>query len=235
MTTDNYQIIDNGDAAISVIFDEPICEELTYKIIQLSEQLGTAFDEKFDDVILGYQSLTLCYNPITIPEEDLKQTISSLLNQSLPALVYTPKLIVIPVCYELEFAPDLEAISKHSGLSTDEVIEFHSKEQYLVHMLGFLPGFLYLDGLNTQLACPRKTTPKTDIKAGSIGIAEGHTCIYPFNSPGGWNIIGRTPLQLFKPESEQPFLAKPLDKIKFIAISKSEFLDYSATHKEVEA
>ena len=101
-------------------------------------------------------------------------------------------------------------------------------------MLGFLPGFLYLDGLNTKLACPRKATPETDIEAGSIGIAEGHTCIYPFNSPGGWHIIGRTPVQLFMPESEQPFLAKPLDKIKFISISKSEFLAYSATIKKVE-
>ncbi|MCP3674408.1 MAG: allophanate hydrolase subunit 1, partial [Gammaproteobacteria bacterium] len=157
MTRSNYQIIDNGDAAISIIFNEKICEELTCKIIQLAEQLGNTFENIFDDIILGYQSLTLCYNQTTISEEDLKQTITSLLNQSLPPLVYTSKLIEIPVCYEHEFAPDLNTISKHSGLSTDKVIEYHCKEEYLVHMLGFLPGFLYLDGLNKRLACPRKT------------------------------------------------------------------------------
>ena len=136
---------------------------------------------------------------------------------------YTPKLIVIPVCYEEEFAPDLHHVATHCKLSKDALIEAHTRETYLVHMLGFLPGFLYLGGLNPHLYCPRKTTPATNINPGSVAIGGNQTGIYPVASPGGWHIIGRTPIALFCPEAKQPFIASALDKVNFVAISRAEY------------
>ena len=232
MITDNYQIIDNGDAALSIIFDEPISEQLTYKIIQLAEQMRLIFDEELENIIPGYQSLTLCYPATASYERQLRQSITNLLSQELPPLEYQPRLITIPVCYEDDYAPDIDLISSHTGLSHQEIIEKHSSHEYLVHMLGFLPGFLYLGGMNNRLSCPRKTTPSININAGSVGIGGSQTGIYPVSSPGGWNIIGRTPLQLFTPNTEHPYIARALDKVKFKPISSSEYLTLATNSGE---
>lgn len=132
-------------------------------------------------------------------------------------------MIEIPVCYDKEFAPDLSYVANYCGLTEAQIVSLHSEPEYLVHMLGFLPGFLYLGGLNQQLYCPRKTTPAKAISTGSVAIGGQQTGIYPISSPGGWQIIGRTPLKLFNPDNSEPAIASPLDKIKFVPIIKQVF------------
>ena len=165
MIQSDYQIVDNGDAAITIIFSQPISEALSVKIMQLAQQLKQTLANQLENIIPGYQSLTLSYKITTLSRKSLTQTITKLLQGTLPALNYKPKLVTIPVCYEQQYAPDLNALATHCGLSKEAVIQAHSREIYIVHMLGFLPGFLYLGGLNPQLNCPRKTTPASNVAA----------------------------------------------------------------------
>ena len=131
--------------------------------------------------------------------------------------------IDIPVCYDAEFAPDLAALAAHSGLSPDEVIARHQARTYQVAMIGFAPGFPYLLGLDPALAMPRLATPRMQVTAGSVGIGGAQAGIYPAESPGGWRIIGRTPLRLFDPAREEPALLAPGQSLRFVAINRSRF------------
>jgi inhibitor of KinA len=131
--------------------------------------------------------------------------------------------IVIPVCYGGEFGPDLKEVAQYHGLTEEEVIHIHSHGEYKVYMIGFVPGFAYLGGLSPKIATPRRTTPRTMIPTGSVGIAGGQTGIYPLATPGGWQIIGRTPLSLFRPNHRQPSLLRAGDIVRFQPITEKEY------------
>ncbi len=247
MNETGYKIVDNGDSAITVIFESPISEALSRIIITIAEHINIQLAGQFEDIIPGYQSLTLCYKT---PEHfesnhELQDIITSIIEYHLSGnrgdnntpdelgsyhaevankvINKQTKLIEIPVCYEDEFALDQKQVLQHTGLTSTQLIEMHTKGKYLVHMLGFMPGFLYLGGLDKRLHCPRKAVPATRIPAGSIAIGGEHTGVYPGSGPGGWNIIGQTPLRLFKPEQSNPFIASALDSIRFVPITKDQF------------
>jgi inhibitor of KinA len=134
-----------------------------------------------------------------------------------------PRSLEVPVCYDLEFALDLEEVAQHCGLSPDEVVSRHAAGRYHVRCVGFTPGFPYLSGLPAVLTTPRRTTPRTAVPAGSVAIAARQAGIYPLRSPGGWNIIGRTPLRLFDAIREPAALCAPGDRLRFVAITREEF------------
>ena len=131
--------------------------------------------------------------------------------------------IQIPVCYDAEFALDLDEIAQHAGLGAQEVVDLYCASEYRVHCIGFTPGFPFLGGLPSKLATPRRSTPRKEIPAGSVAIGGTQTGIYPVRSPGGWNLIGRTPLRLFDPQKEPPALLRAGDRVRFRAISRDEF------------
>jgi len=133
------------------------------------------------------------------------------------------RLMEIPVCYDAEFAPDLQDVAGHAQISTKEVIELHSGSEYRVACIGFVPGFTFLAGLPRNLATPRRDVPRKEIPAGSVGIGGAQTGIYPLRSPGGWNLIGRTPLKLFDPTKDPPTLVCPGDRVRFRAITRAQF------------
>lgn len=133
------------------------------------------------------------------------------------------RLVEIPVCYDPEFALDLERVANHAQISSNEVIDLHSATEYRVICIGFTPGFPYLAGLPKELATPRHATPRKEIPAGSVAIGGAQTGIYPLRSPGGWNVIGRTPLQLFDPEKSPPAFLRAGDRVRFRAITREEF------------
>jgi inhibitor of KinA len=137
--------------------------------------------------------------------------------------IRAPRTIEVPVCYDPEFALDLEAVAQHCGLSPNEVGKRHAAARYQVRCIGFTPGFPYLSGLPAALATPRRATPRTAVPAGSVAIGAGQTGIYPLRSPGGWNIIGRTPLPLFDLAREPAALFAPGDRVRFVAIDRKEF------------
>jgi inhibitor of KinA len=132
-------------------------------------------------------------------------------------------LVEIPVCYETEFALDLEHVAQHAGLHWNEVVDLHCSAEYRVHCVGFTPGFPFLGGLPRKLATPRRDVPRKEIPAGSVAIGGSQTGIYPIKSPGGWNVIGRTPLQLFDPQKEPPALLRAGSHVRFRSITRDEF------------
>ena len=133
------------------------------------------------------------------------------------------RLAEIPVCYDPEFAPDLDEVARHAQISTKEVVDLHSTTEYRVACIGFVPGFPFLAGLPKKLATPRRDVPRKEIPAGSVGVGGAQTGIYPLRSPGGWNLIGRTPLRLFDPTKNPPALLQAGDRVRFRAITRQEF------------
>ncbi len=205
---------------------ESIISEETQQTIQYTEEILL---HHFSEVIL---ETTPTYNELAIY---LKGEITMAAFQEKLVEVFqkeksiqnkaSAKLITIPVCYETEFASDLSEVMKYHNISKREVIQLHTQPVYQVSFIGFLPGFPYLTGLSEKLMTPRKTTPRANVVQGSVGIGGKQTGIYPSNSPGGWNIIGRSPIPIFSIEKEQPSLCKAGDSLKFQFISKAKF-DY---------
>lgn len=234
----------NGDAAITIFFDEQVGEELISIIQFLAEVLRKSLSNELIDVVPAYQSLTLYLDILNTDANSIEPSIKEMVKEAikeggekhLNEQVKPDKsnLIEIPVCYEGEYGTDLISLAEQCNLSIAEVIKLHMQEDYLVNMLGFLPGFLYLSGLNKQLHCSRKSTPSLKVPAGAVAIGGGQTGIYPVDSPGGWLIIGRTPISIFNPHAERPFIAKPLDRIRFVSISKEEYKKLRQLSKEVQ-
>jgi len=182
----------------------------------------------------AYTTITLFYDPVRAveagaPIEDvfswlaqrIRDAISNGENMSAPSIPTTT--VEIPVCYASEFAFDLDDVARRAGLDVDGVVDLHSGTEYRVHCVGFTPGFPFLGGLSPKLATPRRETPRTEIPAGSVGIGGMQTGIYPVKSPGGWNIIGRTPLRLFDPQKNPPVLLRAGDRLRFRPINREEF------------
>ena len=235
----HFSLRANGDAALDICFGAAASMALSETIIALAQAIESASISAVTEVIPAYQCLTVCFDPLRLaetakdgdPTSSLRKQLSILTEHTLaapPHISGTRHLIKIPVCYEPDFAPDMATMCKHTGLTAQEIIQRHTAPRYLVHMLGFTPGFLYLGGLDQRLHCPRKDRPELRVPAGSVGIGGAQTGIYPQATPGGWQIIGRTPLALFRPEQDPAFIARPLDRIQFIAISSATFTHYDA-------
>ncbi|NLN83175.1 MAG: 5-oxoprolinase subunit PxpB [Firmicutes bacterium] len=211
-----------GDRGLLVEFKEEISPEIAQQVRALRQALEELAYPAIQELIPAYRSILIRFDPLqTNPKEleELVRTGSKVNNRRLiPAQV-----IEIPVCYSQEFGPDLESVALDAGLSQEKVIELHSRPEYLIYMLGFTPGFPYLGGLKPEIACPRLSEPRTQIAAGSVGIADQQTGIYPLASPGGWRIIGRTPLKLFDPNRSEPILLKAGDYLKFVPISLKQY------------
>lgn len=215
----------NGDSALTLFFDENAGEHLTRHILSLVDVFKSTFSEKLVEAVPAYQSLTLYFDILSIDTNVIEESIRAVIDKDIiqSSKVVTPILIEIPVCYEGSYAPDLDSVADYCKLSPDEVIQQHTQTVYLVNMLGFLPGFLYLSGLSEQLYCPRKEVPSLKVTAGAVGIGGNQTGVYPVTSPGGWHIIGHTPMSIFTPKAKQAFIAQPLDKIRFVPIDSARF------------
>ena len=176
------------------------------------------------DVVPAYASFLIIYDPQRTTASWLQEAVLSCLTQSPSHSTPKGNVVDIPVCYSDSFGPDLGTVAGHNGLKTEEVITIHTSSLYLIYMIGFAPGFPYLGGLDHRLHTPRLDTPRSRVEAGSVGIANNQTGIYPISSPGGWQIIGRTPLRLFAPEREDPVpYYRPGDQLRFVSISEQEY------------
>ncbi len=222
----HYNLYPNGERGFTLVFDAPKSKALSTYIIHLAEQCRHLSASEPVEIIPAYQSLTV-YSAGQ-DKKALQQQVESFLKLPLPDKHVPNRLITIQVCYDSSLSPDLATLAKKINLSIEAVIDRHTRRTYLVHMLGFLPGFLYLGGLDERLTYPRKSTPALSVPAGSVGIGGDQTGVYPVQSPGGWHIIGRTPQALFTPDSKTPFIANPLDEICFKPISLDAYKQQTA-------
>lgn len=225
-----------GDHAVSLAFDNGIQDAQHQRILQGHVWLQQQRNTWILDIIPAYTSITIVYDPILLRKmgvdplsacyDLLKNMWQHVLHE--PALQTTPAIREVPVCYHSSLAPDLEAVAHQHKLSIDDLIHIHSKTTYRVYMNGFLPGFAYMGILDERIATPRLSNPRTQVPAGSVGIAGQQTGIYPVASPGGWNIIGRTPLALLRPDQEQPCVLEPGNIVQFKPIDLHHFHNWSA-------
>lgn len=214
-----------GDQALLLQWEQRIDPAINAEVIRLNQAIGSEQIQGVQYAIPAYCSLTIAYRPELIDYQSLCERIQALVNRKdlLQKVVSKNRQVVIPVCYEGEYAPDLKWLSQQIGLSTRQIIQLHTGTLFRVFMLGFMPGFPYLGTLPQALEAPRKTTPRLRVPAGSVAVAGLQTGIYPTASPGGWQIIGRTPRKIFDPEREEPFLLSAGDEVRFEAISPGEF------------
>ena len=229
-----YRIFPLGDAAITVDFGNCINEAINKEVIARFNHLQQEPLPWMTEAVPAYSSITVYYDVLMlrkkIPAEQtvyewMKQQLDNMLRQPIDQKDKTERFVKIPVCYDDEFALDIQQLAAAKNLSVDEVIQIHTSDVYKVYMLGFLPGFAYMGEVDDKIAMPRKQQP-VKIAGGSVGIAGKQTGIYPLASPGGWQIIGRTPLKLFDGNSNEPTLLKAGDTVQFYSITKNEFKNF---------
>jgi inhibitor of KinA len=215
----------SGDSAIIIKAGNEISEDIHRVVRKLLILIEKEHIDGVIDFIPSYNELMICYDPSIISYLKLLGILSNF--ESGVETVELPRssVIHIPVLYGGESGPDLQEVADFNNLSTGEVVNIHSSSKYLVYMLGFTPGFCYLGGMDQRIATPRKKTPRLKIQAGAVGIADKQTGIYPIESPGGWQLIGCTPVRLFDPGKKPEFLFEAGDHIQFYRISGDEFKD----------
>lgn len=224
----NLRILPLGDRALVIEFGGPFSAELSARIAAAAHRLRGSPPPGVLDVVPAYTTLTLHFDPASIgsgntPFEVLAEQVGAWLDDEPGTAAAPSRLVEIPVCYGGGFGEDLETLARQHGLSIAEVIAIHSGAEYAVNMLGFVPGFAYLGGLDPRLFTPRHSAPRIRVPAGTLGIGGEQTGIYPLEAPGGWQLIGRTPLRLFTPEAEPPCLLTAGDRVRFLPISPSQF------------
>ena len=211
-----------NERSILISYNHSINSKLISNLSNTRKTIETHLNDCIIEVVQSINSLLIIFDINKISANDLIKDLKRI--EDIEDDLYEPnKTWQIPVCYDLKFAIDLENFAKEKKLSTSEIINIHKSKVYDVLSMGFLPGFMYLGFTDKNLHCERKEVPSLDIKKGSIGIALNQTCIYPQNSPGGWHIIGVSPLNFFDLKSKNPCFAKPGDKIQFTEISKKQF------------
>lgn len=225
-----------GDSALIVQLGDEVDPLIHERTQSLKNLLNTYQFKGFIEAVPAYNSVTVYYNPFIVYQTSYKtgQTsfhkvsayIHELIMKGKEERLQEHRIVKIPVLYGGTHGPDLDYVAAYHNLSPEEVIRIHSSQDYLVYMLGFAPGFPFLGGVDKRIATPRKETPRRAIAPGSVGIAGEQTGIYPLETPGGWQIIGRTPRRLFLPEQSPPTLLKAGDKIRFIPMTEAKFEAY---------
>lgn len=213
-----------GDCAISIDFGQVIDPKINRQIRQIIEQIKGLQLDGIVELVPTYCALLVQYDAMVYSYSDICRILEPTLQESVTDSANELVTIVeIPTVYGGEFGPDLGFVDSHNHLSEAEVVSIHSGTDYLVYMLGFIPGFTYLGGMDPRIATPRLSSPRTLIPAGSVGIAGEQTGTYPSDSPGGWQIIGRTPVTMYDMSKEQAALLQAGDYVRYVSIDENEF------------
>ena len=218
------RLVQVSETALMVYFGDKIETSLPQQIARFDQIITTQLGAAITDAIPSYTSLLLEYNPLKITIEQLMTTAQLVVSQFVqPHLIQEPATIVLPVYYGLEVSPDLVSVARQHNLSTAQVITIHSQRDYTVCAIGFAPGFAFLGSVDPRIATPRHRKPRLKIPAGSVGIADQQSAVYPNDSPGGWQIIGNCPRQLFDPTGDPIMPFKVGDKVRFKPIDIEKY------------
>ncbi|MBQ5953659.1 MAG: 5-oxoprolinase subunit PxpB [Lachnospiraceae bacterium] len=228
----NVRFLLTGDTSLTVEFGNEINESINHDIRAYKIALEKAGIPGIVETVPTYRSLMVHYDPSVIRYGALREKLEQLLGEMAAIEIPPSPVLEIPVLYGGEMGPDLPFVAEHAGMSEEEVVRIHSSAEYLIYMLGFTPGFTYLGGMSDKIAVPRLKQPRVKIPAGSVGIAGTQTGVYPIDSPGGWQLIGRTPVKMYDPDREVPILPEAGQYIKFFPVTQEE---YDAILREVEA
>lgn len=217
------RLVPASDSSLLVVFGESSGAAFRTHVLKLFTAIRRLEDPRIRNLHPAYASLLIDFDPLNMTFRELGAAVISA-NEGSSHQEWVGKTVEIPVCYAVEMGPDLEFVARHCKLSTEEVVKRHSATEYEVSFLGFSPGFAYLSGLATELNVPRQATPRKLVHAGSVAIAGTQTGVYPLDGPGGWQIIGRTPLRMFDWRRSDPTRLVGGDKVRFVSIERDDFV-----------
>jgi KipI family sensor histidine kinase inhibitor len=221
-----------GDRSIQIDLGDKVCPEINLEVRKIFLALKSIDLKGITECVPTYCTLSVYYDPLVISYGELLEKLKAVCQNTENLELPIPYVAEIPTCYDHEFGLDWDFITKHCNLSKDEIINIHSGTDYLIYMLGFTPGYCYLGGMSEKIAAPRLVKPRTHVPAGSVGIAGTQTGIYPIESPGGWQILGRTPVELFNPtRTEDPILLEAGNYVRFVPINMDE---YNALQRDIK-
>ena len=229
---DSISILPCGDGALTVEFGEKIDAGINARVCTLARRIAAERVGGIRETVPTFRSLLVTYDAAVWSFGKLSRKLRRLAELPDEGGTAVKRIIEIPVLYGGKYGEDLPDVAAHAGLSEEEVIRRHSEQEYLIYMLGFLPGFAYLGGLDKSIETPRLETPRTRIPAGSVGIGGAQTGIYPLDSPGGWRLIGNTPLRPYDPARKEPFLYHAGDYIKFEPVDEAEYCRIESAVRE---
>lgn len=212
-----------GDSALLLALPERVDPGLNAWCIAASGAIERELGSAIREIVIGYCTVTIYFDPLLTDPSWLEERAREIAGAVDTVDARPGDEIEIPVCYGGEFGPDLGDVARFAGCTPDEVIALHAATAYRVYLVGFIPGFAYLASVDPRIAIPRRSSPRTAVPPGSVGIAGSQTGIYPAATPGGWNIVGRTPVKPYDPDRPEPFLMKPGDQVRFTPIDANAF------------
>jgi len=218
-----YRLVTAGDSALLVEFEERIDPAVNARTVACADAIQLANVPGVRDVVPTYRSVAIYFDPLQTDSDAMMACIHRAARQAAPESAAPRVPVRIPVCYGGELGPDLAGVAAFAGISEDEVVRLHSATTYRVFLLGFVAGFAYLGIVDQRIGMPRRSTPRVRVPLGSVGIAGVQTGVYPAETPGGWQLVGRTPLKPFDPSRADPFLMKAGDAVRFYPIARDEY------------
>lgn len=223
MTIPDAIVTAAGDAAVIVTLPPRLDVETSSRVIAMAEAARRRLGPVLRDIVVGYHTLTVYFDPLSVDGAWLEGELAVLAGDPAPLSEAIGATIEVPVCYGGDLGPDLASVAAVAGCTEAEAVELHRSREYRVFMVGFVPGFAYMGPVEPRLALPRRANPRTRVPAGSVGLAAGQTGIYPMETPGGWHLIGRTPVKPFDERRAEPVLFRPGDRVRFTPISREAF------------
>jgi len=219
----DFRIVAAGDSALLVELPQSIDPATSGRMLGLARAIGARHGSSVRDLVVGYCSLTVYFDPVAVDAAWLESAIRSAADEIGEGPEVNGVTVDVPVCYGGDLGPDLADVARRAGCSEEDVVALHTGTIYRVYMVGFVPGFPYMARVDPRLALPRRPSPRPRVPAGSVAIAAGQTGIYPADTPGGWHLIGRTPVKPYDPARAEPFLFKAGDRVRFHSIDAAAF------------
>ena len=219
----DFRIEPAGDAALRVELPARIDAGISARVTAMGDEVRARWSNLILDAVIGYHTLTVYFDPLRVDGRWLEEQLTGIARDTVAPVEAPRAHVEVPVCYGGDLGPDLGEVAQAAGCTEDEVVQLHTGRDYRVFVVGFVPGFGYMGPVDPRLALPRRRTPRTRVPAGTVALAAGQTGIYPMETPGGWHLIGRTPVRPFDESRPEPVLFRPGDSVRFRSVTRDEY------------